>query len=161
RIARIGSSAEYSRFILKELLQFLHTEYVQIIQWDGYVVHGSAWRDDFLTYDYVGARWWFREPPRNVGNGGFSLRSRRLLQALQDETIKATDPEDNVICLDKRDLLEHRYGIRIAPGAVADAYAFEGTQPSGREFGFHRLFNFPHVHDERELAAVMAMVPHH
>jgi len=158
-IPKISSAVEYSRFVLKDLLRFAETDFVQIVQWDGYVTNGAGWRDAFLDYDYIGARWWFRENGRNVGNGGFSLRSRRLLEALQDPEIKATDPEDNAICLDNRELLERRYGIRIAPAAVADAYAFEGTRPSGREFGFHRLFNFPHFHDEAGLAELMAMVP--
>jgi uncharacterized protein DUF5672 len=158
-IPTIASALDYSRFVLKELVRHVDTAFVQVVQWDGYVTRGAAWDPEFQRYDYVGARWWFRQEGRNVGNGGFSLRSRRLLEALQDPEIQVAEAEDDVICLQHRDLLERRHGIRIAPSIVADAYAFEGAPPSGREFGFHRVFNFPHFHDEAKLAQVMAQVP--
>jgi len=158
-IPRIASSGEYSRFVLKDLLHHIESDFVQIIQWDGYVTNAGAWSDEFLDYDYIGARWWFREEGRNVGNGGFSLRSRKLLRALQDGDIAVGDPEDNIICIENRDLLADRHGIRIAPGSLADRYSFEGNPPSGKEFGFHRVFNFPYFHDEAELAGVLDAIP--
>ena len=158
-VARIASAGEYSRFVLKELARHVATDFVQIVQWDGYVINGAAWTGEFQDYDYIGARWWFRQAPANVGNGGFSLRSRRLLEALQDPAIGVDLPEDNAICLEYRALLESRYGIRIAPAALADRYAFEGTPPTLREFGFHRLFNFPLLYAEAELAEVLGQIP--
>jgi hypothetical protein len=95
-----------------------------------------------------------------VGNGGFSLRSRKLLQALaRDERVRATDAEDSVICLQHRAMLEAEYGIRFADTQTARRYAFEGEAPTGREFGFHRLFNFPYCNTPGELAAVMGALP--
>ena len=158
-IPRIASSADYSRFVLKELRAHVHTDFVQLVQWDGYVAHGEAWSDEFLDYDYIGARWWFHPEGENVGNGGFSLRSRRLLDALQDERIVARDPEDDVICRRHRALLRDEYGIRIAPSSIADRYSFEGTDPHGREFGFHRAFNLPYFLEEAELARVLDTIP--
>lgn len=160
RIPTIASSREYSSFMLKDLATRIDTDFVQVVQWDGYVVQRAAWSDDFLAFDYVGARWWFREPGRDVGNGGFSLRSRKLLAALaRDERIQATDAEDSVICLQHRAMLEAEYGIRFADAATARRYAFEGEAPTGREFGFHRLFNFPYCNTPDELAAVMRALP--
>jgi hypothetical protein len=158
-IPRIDSSAQYSRFVLKDLFHHIETDFVQVIQWDGYVTNAEGWSDEFLAFDYIGARWWFAEEGRNVGNGGFSLRSRKLLRALQDSDIEARDPEDKAICLENRDLLESRHGIRIAPGSIADRYSFEGDRRSGKEFGFHRVFNLPYFHDEAELAAVLDSIP--
>jgi len=158
-VARILSAQEYSRFMLKELVRHVATDFVQIVQWDGYVINGAAWTDEFHDYDYIGARWWFREDGWNVGNGGFSLRSRRLLEALQDPEVGIDHPEDNAICLAHRALLQARYGIRIAPAELADRYAFEGTRPTLREFGFHRLFNFPLLYGEAELAEILEAIP--
>ena len=158
-IPKITSAREYSRFMLKDLLRFVDTDFVQIVQWDGYVINARAWRPEFFNYDYIGARWWFRESPRNVGNGGFSLRSRRLLEALQDPAIETEGPEDDAICLEHRDLLERRHGIKIAPAHVADAYAFEGTRPSRAPFGFHRMFNFPYLYGDSELSALADAIP--
>jgi len=158
-IARIASSAEYSRFLLKDLLHHVETDFVQVVQWDGYVTDAGGWSDEFLDFDYIGARWRSEEEGRNVGNGGFSLRSRKLLRALQDRDIEARHPEDKVICHAYRDLLAKRHGIRIAPGSVADRYAFEHNPRSGKEFGFHRICNLAHFNDEAELAAVVDALP--
>jgi hypothetical protein len=158
-IRRISSAAEYSRFVIKELAHQVTTDFVQIVQWDGYVINGPAWTDEFQKYDYIGARWWFREDGWNVGNGGFSLRSRRLLEALQDPEILVEHPEDDVICLVYRELLQDRYGIRIAPAELADRYSFEGAPPTLREFGFHRLFNFPLLYGEVALAEILEPIP--
>ena len=154
-IAPIADSAGYSRFMLKDLARDIASDFVQVVQWDGYVVHPDAWSDEFLEYDYIGARWWFRPEGSNVGNGGFSLRSRRLLEALADPRFEPSDPEDNAICIEHRAQLEQRYAIRIAPGALAARYAFEGDMPTGREFGFHRVYNLPYFHGEAELAALI------
>src|SRR6202158_5959100 len=77
-----------------------------------------------------------------VGNGGFSLRSRKLLLALQDPRIVLTEAEDVTICRAFRPLLEREHGIRFASEATADAFAFEAAYPIGKPFGFHGLFNF-------------------
>ena len=159
-IPRLSSSREYSRFVMKELASHIETDFVQLVQWDGYVTRGEAWENSFLDYDYIGARWWFHQPGRDVGNGGFSLRSRKLLQAVRDdEDIQVERAEDEAICRTHRDLLERRHGIRFAPGPVADRYAFEGTKPNGREFGFHGIFNLPRFLDEQALGELLDAIP--
>jgi tetratricopeptide (TPR) repeat protein len=114
---------------------------VLVIQWDGYVVNPAAWTDAFLQYDYIGAPWGFHNDAHRVGNGGFSLRSSRLLRALSDPDISETDPEDEMICRRYRPLLEERYGIRFAPEALAARFSFETTYFEDQPFGFHGLFN--------------------
>ena len=55
------------------------------MQPDGFVTKEGAWSDENYKYDYIGAPWdlSFDFPGLNedtqVGNGGFSFRSRRLL----------------------------------------------------------------------------------
>ena len=151
--------AAYSRFVMKDLLRHIHTEHVLLIQWDGYVVNPDAWSDEFLRHDYIGARWGFHEDAHCVGNGGFSLRSRRLLEALQDSAIDRFEPEDVMICRDYRPLLESRHGIRFAPAGVADRFSFETTYPQGRPLGFHGLFNMWLFLDDTEVADFVAAMP--
>ena len=158
-IPRIASVDAYSRFMIKELLPHVTTDFVQVVQWDGYVINGPAWSGAFQQYDYIGARWWFREEGRDVGNGGFSLRSRRLLEALQDPDVVVEGPEDLLICDAYRDMLAQRHGIRVAPASLARSYAFEGDRPNLQAFGFHRLFNFPLLYDEAALANLLAQLP--
>ncbi|MFN0162389.1 MAG: DUF5672 family protein [Burkholderiales bacterium] len=144
-IPTIASHAQYSRFIAKELLFRIETEYVLVAQWDGYVVNASAWTPEFLLYDYVGARWdhaqMREEAHHNVGNGGFSLRSRALLEALQDPRIDDLNPEDSAICRRYRRYLEDKHGIVFADDDTADRFSFEHLLPDKAPFGFHGVTN--------------------
>ena len=123
RIPRIDSTAAYSRFVMKELDRHIDTDFALLVQYDGYVLNGGCWSDEFLQYDYIGARW-PAEDWITVGNGGFSLRSKRLLRALQDPEIAPADPEDITICRTYRELLEDRHGIRFAPEELAARFSF-------------------------------------
>jgi tetratricopeptide (TPR) repeat protein len=158
-IAPLAGRAAYSHFVMKDLLRHVETEHVLLIQWDGYVVNPSAWSDDFLDHDYIGARWGFHKDAHCVGNGGFSLRSRRLLEALQDPAIDRFEPEDEMICRHYRPMLESRYGMRFAPPEVADRFSFETTYPQGRPLGFHGLFNMWLFLDDAEVAGFVAAMP--
>jgi hypothetical protein len=140
-IPPLQSHAEYSHFVAKTLVAHIHTSHVLLVQWDGYIINPSAWTDEFLQYDYIGATWGFHKDVYRVGNGGFSLRSKRLLEALRDPEIVETHPEDVAICRQYRPLLEQRYGIRFAPEAIAERFSFESTTPADMPFGFHALHN--------------------
>jgi tetratricopeptide (TPR) repeat protein len=89
-----------------------------------------------------------------VGNGGFSLRSRKLLEALQDPRIELVDAEDETICRTCRPLLERDHGIRFGSEALADRFSFEAAYPIGKQFGFHGLFNFCRTVAPDEIASL-------
>lgn len=156
-IARLASRDDYSRFVLKSLLPHIGTPYVLLIQWDGYVVNPSAFDPSFLDCDYLGAKWFWYDDGMRVGNGGFSLRSRKLLGALQDPRVILRDAEDTTICRTFRALLEADYGIRFGSEVLVDRFAFEAAYPSGMPFGFHGLYNFCRVMPPAELAALAAL----
>jgi tetratricopeptide (TPR) repeat protein len=153
-IAPIDSRADYSAFVLKRLLPYASTSHLLLVQWDGYVVNADAWESAFLDCDYIGAKWFWQPAGRRVGNGGFSLRSRRLLEALQDSRIALVDNEDMTIGDTFRPLLEDSFAIRFADEAMAERFAFEAAHPIGKPFGFHGLFNFCRVMPAPELAAL-------
>lgn len=155
-IPRIGSVAEYSRFVLKELGRYCRTEHLLLIQWDGYIINPESWRPEFLEYDYIGAPWGWYQDGHRIGNGGFSLRSRRLLDALLDEEIVDLDPEDDAIGRRYRTLLETKYGIRFPSDEIAEAFSYETISPKDRPFGFHGLFNMWSVLPQQELAGFVA-----
>ncbi len=115
--------------------------------------------DGFLEYDYVGAPWlvsdWssrqFGLPAELigkmvVGNGGFSLRSRRFLELCAELAasgeITAFHPEDTVLMVHHRELLERR-GMRVAPVEVAARFSYEALDGARRrwdgQLGFHGL----------------------
>ncbi|HEY2864192.1 MAG TPA: DUF5672 family protein [Casimicrobiaceae bacterium] len=150
-IGALASREAYSRFVLTSLLDHIDTPHVLLVQWDGYAVHAAAWRDEFLNCDYIGAKWFWAPEGQRVGNGGFSLRSLRLLEALRDPRIVLTEAEDVTIGRAFRTLLERDHAIRFASERVADQFAFEAAYPIGLSFGFHGLYNFCRVVPEEEL----------
>lgn len=139
-IAPIRCRAAYSQFMLRNLRQYVATSHVLCVQWDGYVLDARRWDPEFLAYDYIGAPWPHFADGCTVGNGGFSLRSRKLLDACIALGIDATS-EDVAICRTNRLALEQEFGIRFAPEALARRFAFERHAPTGSEFGFHGAFN--------------------
>ena len=152
RIRRLDSRDAYSRFMLKELATHVRTPHALVIQWDGYVVNPEAWDPAFLGCDYLGAKWSWHDDGMRVGNGGFSLRSKRLLDALADPRIELVEAEDTTICRTHRALLEREHGIVFGDEALADRFSYEAAYPIGRPFGFHGLFNFCRVVPAPELA---------
>jgi hypothetical protein len=156
------------------------TDFNLIVQSDGFAVNQEAWDEVFLTYDYIGAPWtwmWGGGPYWKgpiVGNGGFSLRSRRLYEALADAKLhlkvseyKNDDrfhrreyhamgynstqgiPEDINICVWSRELLEKKYGIRFCPPDIANKFSVETVSEFnrywlGKSFGFHGVVAAPH-----------------
>jgi hypothetical protein len=134
----------------------LTTSHALFIQYDGWVLDGSLWRDEWLRYDYIGAPWpW--HAGYQVGNGGFSLRSRKLMQFLADNrtTFPVRTPEDDTLCRAYRPFLES-HGFRWAPTMIAEDFSFERERPH-RTFGFHGIFNWPHVLSPEGLAERKAL----
>jgi hypothetical protein len=156
---RIDSVPAYSEFMLRGIAPYIRSSHWLIVQWDGFVLDPGAWRPEFLEHDYIGAPWPRIEGERAVGNGGFSLRSRRLLQALADPQMVVSHPEDVCICHLNRDRLEQQHGIRFAPRALAEHFAFERGGVQHPTFGFHGLFNFADVFDRATLHELLRSLP--
>ena len=145
----INSVEDYSKFMIKKLNNYVNTDFVLIIQYDGFILNPEGWTDEFLKHDYIGAPWWYTDDC-NVGNGGFSLRSKRLLEILQkDENIKEYHGEDHNICRTYGPYLKNK-GIKFAPEKIAKTFSIEGAlEPPAmpvkygskwtNEFGFHGI----------------------
>jgi hypothetical protein len=141
--------------MIKSLAPLLHTSHVLIVQWDGFVLNPSAWTDEFLDFDYIGAPWNHIPEPFSVGNGGFSLRSLRLLQALLAPAIVPSHPEDICICVTHRAALEAQ-GLRFAPTELARRFAVEDDPLSDQVFGFHGPYHLPTVLSPSQTLAFVA-----
>ncbi len=154
KIPHIGSIEEYSRFCAEDLKNYVDTDYVLIVQYDGFILNPESWTDEFLSYDYIGAPWlvadWSLRDfnfPENllgkmvVGNGGFCLRSKKFLEVsaklMQEGKIPKIHPEDVSLCIWHKDLLD-KEGIKIAPAELASQFSIEGDdQVYENQFGFH------------------------
>lgn len=145
-VEKVDSIEKYSHFFIKKLHEHVDTDFVLVIQYDGFILNPEAWTDEFLQYDYIGAPWWY-DDENNVGNGGFSLRSRKLLKILaEDESIQEHHPEDHHIARTYGNYLREK-GVVFAPEDVASRFSIEGClkEPMPvkygsvwtNEFGFH------------------------
>lgn len=143
----------YNNFILKSLYDYISTDYCLIIQWDGFVLNPHLWTNEFLQYDYIGAkwhyshlkgcRWLFPEVKQRaylnlVGNGGFSLRSKKLLQETKLAPFECNGPEDAYICNNYYDYFKTK-GINFGTPEVADKFSREMNHSLAWDsvFGFH------------------------
>jgi hypothetical protein len=153
----ISTTKDYSDLLLTGLRQYVAGTHVLIIQWDSFILHPELWTHDFLQYDYIGAVW-PHHPDTPVGNGGFSLRSVKLLEVLESPAISKRHPEDFCICDDNKVTLENQFGIRFAPTGVAEQFAVERTSWH-RAFGFHGFFNFGRALSPEELSAFLDLLP--
>jgi hypothetical protein len=156
KIDPIRSLTQYSDIVLRLLPGIVQEEHFLLIQWDGMPVSPAYWDEAFLQYDYIGAPWDGQSPQFAVGNGGFSLRSRRLMEAIRTLgiAVNLSDPshqaEDILICRTHRARLE-QVGIKFAPLEVARRFSFETGTPTKAVFGFHSTENFPIFFSEDEL----------
>lgn len=161
-IAPLRSLDAYSHFVFKQLVHWVQTDFVLLVQWDGYVVEPAAWRNEFLAYDYVGARWRHFGDDMTVGNGGFSLRSRRLLQAAASDNFAWIEGalEDVLLCRTYRPRLSAEHGIRYAPEPLAQSFSYEYEHPDQPSFGFHGVTNlWRHLDDADMLALAGQLEP--
>jgi len=127
KIQEVKGIEGYSEFVIRHLHEYIDTSHCILAQWDGYILNPLSWLPKFLEYDYIGAPW----HGNIVGNGGFSLRSRKLLKA----TARFTDsahPEDNFICRKHRQELK-RDGIKFAPADLARQFSIEAASYAFKE----------------------------
>jgi hypothetical protein len=164
---------EYGVFVTHLLHQFIDTEFALIVQDDGWIVDGGNWSDEYFTYDYVGAPTHFAKITQNnnvfygrqyswtpllknsdaqvqiVMNGGFSLRSQRLMSApaqynlpfrldsialnqlgssVSMISLKDDHLEDVQLCINLRNELES-VGVKFASTNLARNFSFEHLDP--------------------------------
>jgi hypothetical protein len=144
-VDKIASKQAYSHFLVKKLADYVKTDFILIVQTDGFIVNVDKWTDRFLEYDYIGSPWHHSQlqkdmnPEHRVGNGGFSLRSRRLHEFLRDDpNIVQTHPEDVIICQTYRDYLEDK-GFTFAPVELSHQFGCE-NYIWNNAFGQHQYF---------------------
>ncbi len=144
-IPPLNSKRAYSEFIMHEVYKYCGTSHMLIVQHDGYVKNWKAWNKDWLKYDYIGAPWLWYLDNMQVGNGGFSLRSKRLMELCSTLPLKTdkfdnnNHAEDHSICRIYRRHLESK-GMKFAPVEEARKFSIEGyrSDPVYRgQFGFH------------------------
>lgn len=151
----IHSIEDYSTYLQSDLSSYIQGTHMLVMQWDSFIIESQLWNNQFLDYDYIGAPW-PHHPETPVGNGGFSLRSKKLFTALQNPLYQKSHPEDQSICIFNKDVLND-LGIRIATKEVAEQFSFEREYK--QSFGFHGFFNFAKVLSELDLKHIIEIIP--
>jgi hypothetical protein len=145
----------YSKFVVYDLHKYIETEFALIVQHDGFVTSPDKWDPSFLNYDYIGApfpipedEFSYRDPLGNiirVGNGGFSLRSKKLLELPTELNLEWRSyfgyyNEDGFFVCHNRHIFEEA-GCFFAPLDVAKYFSHESSIPEIENiipFGFHK-----------------------
>lgn len=165
------SYEEYNALCLSKLHEYVETDFILIIQDDGFLINPESWSDLFLSYDYIGAPWdktrlyynleikekeWMMgtsytdilkntNTSFNIGNGGFSLRSKKLLIETSKLYITRYGKccEDSIISIIMREDLE-KEKIRFPENdKIAASFSCETKSVNGNFFssdnslGFH------------------------
>ena len=148
-VPEISSINEYSFFILSNLNSYVNTQFCLITQWDSWIIDHQLWDSQFLNYDYIGAIW-PHYSKNQVGNGGFSLRSKKLLESTEDfikNNLDFSTPliEDDYICRQYKDIFEQKYNIKFSSSEVANRFSIERNGLPKNSFGFHGMYNFNFV----------------
>lgn len=139
---------EYNDFILA-IICGVDTDYALVIQDDGFVTTPEMWDPRFLEYDYIGAPWptepsWVDQqrlaveirgvfPNNRVGNGGFSLRSRKFMEASAEFDTCGGLGEDAFLCTKNYHHMVNK-GIKFAPMDLAYKFSYENPL---LEYGHH------------------------
>ena len=145
----------YSKTIIEDLYKYFDTSHCLIVQSDSFVVNSKLWKNEFLEYDYIGAPWSnkievnpnlvLNVEKNPVGNGGFSLRSRKLAEATSKINYRSLNfplmSEDIIICHYLYQEMVDK-GIRFAPAELAAKFSMENInhlygQDVNTVFGFH------------------------
>ena len=143
-IPEIKDGKIYSLFYIKEMYKYVNTPLALTFHHDGFIANPEAWEDEFLKYDYLGSPWRHPNAPTAGGNGGFAIRSRRLLEYISKNMEKIggpIEPEDAWTCRYARPFLE-KEGMTFAPRELGMRWSKEGDERGvvwNGEFGWHDL----------------------
>jgi len=145
----------YNDFIISKLNNYIDSDFCLIVQTDGFILNPGKWKKEFLNFDYVGAPWpsslqiKFPNGTR-VGNGGFSLRSKKFLKTTSENITDYVEKsgtgenmgnEDFFLCKVNYEKLTDK-GIKFADLETASQFSLEAHIPEHPRslkdtFGFH------------------------
>ena len=146
-----GGDWEEGQIMQSYLLnEYFDTEFLMHIETDGYPVNVELWDSEFLKFDYIGAPWPTEYTYNNrVGNGGFSLQSKKFRQYLYDNQNKYIRGMSSDIWFCQymfEDAIKNN--IKFAPLALAQRFSYELPieEIEGwnwkKSFGFHGTFSW-------------------
>ena len=160
QVADWPNKRESGAFYYTKAALGIGTSHALLMEWDAGACDPAMWRDEFLQYDYIGAPWgtgmcrsW---PGFMVGNGGFALVTKRLVEFCDANRFPIST--DMHISCNYRAQCEAA-GFKWAPETVARDFAYEGWTARGpiiptvrpASFGYHCVTNWPSILTREDL----------
>jgi len=173
---------QYTVFMMHSLYAFIKTDFCLVVQDDSWVLNGDKFTEEFYEYDYIGPpthcgfqfnenaskiehlflqfNWITKPNTLVIQNGGFSLRSKKFLEACNVHGITHTSPDPMKLkneSMKKPTLWVHNWnedvqltgflrpvltscGYKFAPLHVASKFAIEYLDPD-----WHKDIDFNNV----------------
>lgn len=138
------SYEDYQRFCIFEVNKHITTDFAFYMQSDGFIINPTLFDREYFEYDYIGSPWpkkTFSESQTEhlVGNGGFSLRSKKFLNLCAN--IPQTNiNEDFLLCVIFKEYFINN-GCKFAPAQLAKKFGLEiqmdESHTLNNVFGFH------------------------
>lgn len=161
-VIEVNNYNDYNYYVIYHLHEHVNTSHCLLIQPDGFVLFPNTWDNRWLEYDYIGAPWEYVEDAyidpfgnhHRVGNGGFSLRSKKFLEVPTKVEVPwetnnsdfywmpkgvVNYHEDGNVCVHNRHIFIEQ-GCKYAPVEVAVRFSQETRIPECEgitPFGFH------------------------
>lgn len=145
----INNLLDFNTFMVEGIYKDIQTDFVLIVQADGFILNPDLWQDKFLHYDYIGAPWpWHKV----VGNGGFCIKSKKFLETASKLKYDPKHheyplcPEDYFLCVQNRNQFIDN-GCLFADVKTGLQFSFEHPISSlpnhtiNNSFGFHGKHN--------------------
>lgn len=155
---RIG----FCESFVQQTNKYMTDDFCLNVQHDSTVINPKKWDDEYLNYDYIGAPWpmhiiqasdmvagKIKEIPNVVGNGGFSLRTRKFVEESAKLEWKHKNEDLNICVFNFYNM--RNAGINFAPPKLASKFSVEHPTEykyfdrnmliSYDSFGFHGEFN--------------------
>jgi hypothetical protein len=154
---------KFSTLFLETLNKACKNEFILTIQQDSSIIRPELWNNEFLKYDYIGAPWpieiiqssdmvagKIKDIKNTVGNGGFSLRSKKYLQLSLKMPFYHKNEDLNLCIFNYENMINQ--GIKLSPPSLAIQFSVEHPIPqlnvfdrnflmTYNSFGFHGSFN--------------------
>lgn len=157
KVPKMNNIDDFNYYTFKYLGTHVDTSHCLMVQWHGWVTNPEIWDNDWLEYDYCGSPWkvlddayraWGSREHVRVGNGGFSLRSKLIMDTplihdlplLQEQGWRNED--GNLVCYYRELMLA--LGVKYTPLEIAVKFGYENDVSENyglKTFGFHRHMN--------------------
>jgi hypothetical protein len=156
QIPKINDIMDYNKFCFYELGQYIDTSHGLLTQYHAWIINPDSFDNSWLQSDYIGGLWPLKEGSYKAntgeiirnGNGGFSLRSKRIMSI--PKKLKWPMREDQgfynedgaLVCYFRKEMLE--LGIQYASAEISAIFSYETPMIENwgkKVFGFHR--NYP------------------